>query len=145
MHRQGAERLSGGRRWETGNGAPKMAQAERPRVAAAAEKQVQSGSVGRILSAGCPARRSFLWAAGYPTALATYPHARADRPARPGGRIACLFGVAPGGVWRAAGVAIGAVSSYLTISPLPALTGLGGIFLFHFPSPWALRLIAPGR
>lgn len=47
-------------------------------------------------------------------------------PARSGGppcpaqsRVACLFGVAPGGVWRAVRVATNAVSSYLTVSPLP--------------------------
>ena len=40
------------------------------------------GSVGRILSAGCPAGRSFLWAQGCPCAQATYPHARTGRPAR---------------------------------------------------------------
>ena len=30
-----------------------------------------------------------------------------------------LLGLAPGGVYRASGVATGAVSSYLTVSPLP--------------------------
>ena len=80
------------------------------------------------------------------------PDRSSHQPARSGGppcpagsRIACLFGVAPGGVWRATGVATGAVSAYLTISPLPALTDFGGIFLFHFPSPSTFRPMTPGR
>ena len=50
---------------------------------------------------------------------------------------ASLFGLAPGGVCRAADVATRAVRSYRTISPLPAPLArhLGGIFLLHFP--WA--------
>jgi hypothetical protein len=50
---------------------------------------------------------------------------------------ASLFGLAPGGVCRAADVATSAVRSYRTISPLPAPLArhLGGIFLLHFP--WA--------
>src|SRR6202020_560635 len=52
-------------------------------------------------------------------------------------RLASLFGLAPGGVCRAVGVATFAVRSYRTISPLPAPLArhLGGIFLLHFP--WA--------
>src|SRR3712207_3328639 len=77
-----------------------------------------SEPVGRILSAGEPARRSFVWAAGCPAARATYPHARTGRP--PGlAAFACLFGIAPDGVWRAVRVATNAVSSYLAFSPLP--------------------------
>ena len=51
--------------------------------------------------------------------------------------LASLFGLAPGGVCRAADVATRAVRSYRTISPLPAPLArhLGGIFLLHFP--WA--------
>src|SRR5450432_4150025 len=51
--------------------------------------------------------------------------------------LASLFGLAPGGVCRAVNVAIRAVRSYRTISPLPAPLArhLGGIFLLHFP--WA--------
>src|SRR5258706_740484 len=50
---------------------------------------------------------------------------------------ASLFGLAPGGVCRAADVATRAVRSYRTISPLPVPLAqhLGGIFLLHFP--WA--------
>src|SRR3984893_15430975 len=41
-----------------------------------------------------------------------------------------LFGLAPGGVCRAAGVAAGAVRSYRTVSPLPRpnATHRGGLF-----------------
>src|SRR6202050_2029380 len=59
------------------------------------------------------------------------PHVAAKTP------LASLFGLAPGGVCRAARVATSAVRSYRTISPLPAPLAqhLGGIFLLHFP--WA--------
>jgi hypothetical protein len=57
---------------------------------------------------------------------AQLPARSSHLPARSGGppcpaqsRVACLFGVAPGGVWRAVRVATNAVSSYLTVSPLP--------------------------
>jgi hypothetical protein len=57
------------------------------------------------------------------------PHVAAFKP------LASLFGLAPGGVCRAVGVATRAVRSYRTISPLPAPLArhLGGIFLLHFP------------
>ncbi len=35
-------------------------------------------------------------------------------------------------------VTVDAVGSYPTISPLPALAGIGGIFLLHCLSPWAI-------
>src|SRR5579862_1366277 len=62
--------------------------------------------------------------------------------------LASLFGLAPGGVCRAADVATRAVRSYRTISPLPAPLAqhLGGIFLLHFPwtrVPQALPGTAP--
>lgn len=101
-----------------------------------------SGPVGRILSTGTPVGRSFLWAQALTCALATYPHARTGRPARSVDRNACLCGVAPGGVWRAARVATDAVSSYLTVSPLPPSTRRtkgGGFFSV------ALSLPGPGR
>ena len=57
------------------------------------------------------------------------PHVAAIKPP------ASLFGLAPGGVCHAVGVATRAVRSYRTISPLPAPLArhLGGIFLLHFP------------
>jgi len=63
--------------------------------------------------------------------------------------MALLFGLAPDGVCLASDVTTGAVSSYLAVSPLP--TTVGGMFLWHFPSPttyvaeaWALPSILPG-
>jgi len=59
--------------------------------------------------------------------------------------MASLFGLAPDGVYPAAGVAIGAVSSYLAISTLPdpatlADNGPSAVyFLWHFPSPHGVR------
>ena len=77
--------------------------------------------------------------------------------------MACLFGLAPDGVYPAAGVATGAVSSYLAISTLPVLPqssqwlspllflgdfaslAVGEVstsavyFLWHFPSPHGVR------
>jgi len=39
-----------------------------------------------------------------------------------------------------------AVGSYPTVSPLPKGLRPPAVYsLLHFPSPWALRLIAPGR
>src|SRR5476651_248935 len=62
--------------------------------------------------------------------------------------LASLFGLAPGGVCRAADVATRAVRSYRTISPLPAPLArhLGGFFLLHFPwtrAPQALPGTVP--
>jgi len=59
------------------------------------------------------------------------PRASRDRPGRPARERACaarrkaaapssLLGLAPGGVYRAADVAAGAVRPYRTLSPLPA-------------------------
>ena len=49
--------------------------------------------------------------------------------------VPSLFGLAPGGVCRAAGVAAGAVRSYRTVSPLPRLTlrTAAVCSLWHFP------------
>jgi hypothetical protein len=46
----------------------------------------------------------------------------------------CLFGLAPTGGYRAAPVTSCAVSSYLTISPLPPLKREAVYFLWPFPS-----------
>jgi len=46
--------------------------------------------------------------------------------------ITSLFGLAPGGVYTAGLLPEPPVSSYLTISTLPALRA-GGVFLLHFP------------
>ena len=47
--------------------------------------------------------------------------------------IACLFDLAPGGVFPAISVTGNAVRSYRTFSPLPALARLAVYFLWHFP------------
>src|SRR5882672_7487795 len=58
-----------------------------------------------------------------------------------------LFGLSPSGVCTARGVTTSAVSSYLTISPLPADRSRPAVyFLLHFPwnrSRWALPTTLP--
>ncbi len=57
------------------------------------------------------------------------PSASSDLPEPDAGRaIRFLFGLAPGGVYPAMPVTSHAVRSYRTISPLPSLACLGGIF-----------------
>jgi len=79
------------------------------------------------------AGRSFLWAAHYCAALATYPgvvtrragmfppffRSRHSRPGTKERRNPPLFGLAPCGVYPATAIAGGAVRSYRTFSPLP--------------------------
>ena len=74
------------------------------------------------------------------------PGGSSHQPARTEGRPsrrephACLFGVAPGGVWRAVPVTGNAVGSYPTVSPLPvtAFAAPSAVCsLCHCPSPWA--------
>jgi len=68
------------------------------------------------------------------------------------GRAILLLGLPPGGVCRAAPLARGAVSSYLTVSSLPSLSGTSPssspavCFLWHFPCScerWALPTTLP--
>jgi len=47
-----------------------------------------------------------------------------------------LFGLAPGGVCHAAGVTVGAVRSYRTISPLPRPTQRAAAVCFLWHCPW---------
>ncbi len=57
--------------------------------------------------------------------------------------MACLFGLAPDGVYPAAGVATSAVSSYLAVSPLPSSCDAWAVYsLWHFPSPRGVRPLA---
>jgi hypothetical protein len=85
------------------------------------------GSVWRV----APPRRPFLWGRDCSLPRATNPGGGRDQV---GCRVAPapvppLFGLAPGGVCRAACVAADAVRSYRTFSPLPrGLPRAGGLF-----------------
>jgi hypothetical protein len=66
--------------------------------------------------------RPFIWDVSRLTPLATYPdtptHKRAvDVASHP--NMVSLFGLAPGGACHAPFLTVGAVSSYLAVSPLP--------------------------
>src|SRR6266852_5294909 len=80
------------------------------------------------------AGRSFLWAAHYCAAQATYPEVVAHRagtpPRKPEGLPGnpSLFGLAPCGVCPARRITAAAVRSYRTFSPLPEPCGPGGMF-----------------
>ena len=50
------------------------------------EDRMGNRPIGRILCAGCPAWRSFVWALHCCDARAANPHARTGRPVRPQGR-----------------------------------------------------------
>ena len=66
------------------------------------DKWEPAGKPGSVAPAGVTrwGRQPFLWAPGYPGALATYPQARPSRPYGVLPRRACLFGVAPDGGCR---------------------------------------------
>ena len=110
-----------------------------PRFGEHSEKVVSSwtckpNSVREIAFAG----RSFLWAAHYCEAQATYPEVvtrragtSAGEPARPS-----LFGLAPCGVCHACRITAAAVRSYRTFSPLPRPCGRGGIFSVALAVEW---------
>ena len=79
----------------------------------------------------------FLWDACCQAPHATHPgRGRKTAHARP------LFGLAPGGVYRAGPVARPAVGSYPTLSPLPLHEEAAVCFLWHFPSARAGRPLA---
>ena len=81
-------------------------------------------------------RRSFLWARGLPRARAADPET-VRRSGTGRAPSVSLFGLAPHGVYRAPSVAVGAVRSYRTVSPLPSRpkgAGKAVCFLWHFPS-----------
>ena len=77
---------------------------------------IASGPISRVLCGACchAPRRSFLWAADHSTAQAAYPRVLTGRAGPP-----LLFGLAPRGACRAAGITACAVGSYPTFSPLP--------------------------
>ena len=77
------------------------------------------------------AGRSFLWAAHYCAAQATYPEVvtrRAGTRPKPKPQAPSLFGLAPCGVCPAHCITATAVRSYRTFSPLPEPCGSGGMF-----------------
>ncbi len=84
-----------------------------------------------------PPRRPFIWDARCRTPLATYPDSRCENTPGAGAPALSLFGLAPGGVYRAVCVAAAAVGSYPTLSPLPGHDPFGFgkavCFLWHFP------------
>lgn len=100
-----------------------------------------SAAVSRILSTGVmPAVRSFIC-----LAETTKPHckpqmrlsAEATNPKSLNGPFDFLFCVAPDWVYPAPSIALGAVSPYLTISPLPINSHSAWqavFFLWHWPS-----------
>lgn len=77
-----------------------------------------------------PLVRPFIWDGGCPTPLATYPdtptHKRAVTVANQSNMVS-LFGLAPDGACHALFLAVEAVGSYPTVSPLP-MTSMGGLF-----------------
>jgi hypothetical protein len=90
-----------------------------------------------------PAGRSFLWAAHYCVAQATYPEvvtrragACAGRSFHCGSERPSLFGLAPCGVCHARLITDAAVRSYRTFSPLPRPCGRGGIFSVALAVEW---------
>jgi len=85
----------------------------------------------------------FIWDARYRTPRATYPDNSAEMRLRGRAPMPSLLGLAPGGVCRAGYVAITAVRSYRTLSPLPAdLNGRGRRFAFCGTFP---RVAPAGR
>ncbi len=84
-----------------------------------------------------------------PTHYSCQPEPAKKKHSRDLRRTRFLFGIAPGGACRAVLVAKIAVSSYLTVSPLPALVSvarpytLAVSFLWRFPSGYPGRAL-PG-
>ena len=96
--------------------------------------------VSRVLSPRAhgftPALAGFLPMCAGAAAIYLAPPLPTGSSGQPGdwsGAVVPLFDLAPDGVCHAPGVATGAVSSYLAISPLSRMTGTV-CFLWHFPS-----------
>jgi len=115
----------------------------------------RSGPVSRVLSGGLrgepllPARRSFISDDRCRPSPAAYPEVKQRGPRRGGEPPPSLFGLSPGGVYRARTVTSPAVSSYLTVSPLPVHARRrpsAVCSLLHFPWPcgrWPLATTPP--
>ncbi len=103
---------------------------------AASSTIIHLGSPLPTTSSDLPARAAFKHGAEYAAA----DHLAMN--ANPG-----LFGLAPQGVYHAADVAAGAVSSYLTFSPLPQVaSNRGGLFSVALSVPVILvKWPGPGR
>src|SRR2546426_6341987 len=89
-------------------------------------------TISRILyAANNAARRSFVWALGFPKARAAYPETTTGRRWRAN---APRFPIWPCSAWGlpSRSVTGSLVRSYRTISPLPLITAV--YFLWHFPS-----------
>ena len=102
----------------------------------------QAPPIAKRLVGSPPISRVLSWATiplgpPLPTASSSLPGSDAGHAITP------LFGLAPNEVCHAVSVTRNAVGSYSTISPLPALASLGGIFLLHCLSPWVRRLAPP--
>ena len=79
-----------------------------------------------------------------PDASRDLPEGRCENPPAVRSRRPFLFGLAPGGVYRAAPVSRRAVRSYRTLSPLPNCQSKWAVcFLWHYP--WGRpRRVLPG-
>jgi hypothetical protein len=107
----------------------------RSKVKVCGSRTCKPNSVRRI----APAGRSFLWAAHYCAAQATYPEVvtrRAGTCPKPKPQAPSLFGLAPCGVCPARRIAAAAVRSYRTFSPLPRRCRRGGMFSVALSVEW---------
>jgi len=115
-----------------------------PTAAACAAIIVESRPVSRVLyRPGTRRRQPSIWGMRRRMPPATYPGTRRRRRL-PKESAVPLFGLAPGGVCPAAGIAAGAVRSYRTFSPLPRPRARRCIFCgtFHRLAP-SRRYLAP--
>ena len=85
-------------------------------------RKIARRPISRVLSLSCDRGWPFIWDARHRTPRATDPgdDAGTRLPAEAG--VPPLFGLAPGGVYRATSVAGGAVVSYTAVSPLPRIS-----------------------
>jgi len=105
--------------------------------------------ISRVLSRPCGRGRPFLWSLRHRRLHAANPGGGLKGPWRPADRSASarppLFGLAPGGVCRAAPVAGGAVGFCPTVSPMPGEVALSRRFVFCGTFPEVSPSPAVGR